>query len=255
MLSMIKEARLYLLAAVLVLMVGTVIVPAQSGKSNTAARRTITLNVIARAPEGRLVTKEDFDLYDGGVSQEMLKDYWPQIEPHENPVAYVTNGVHVPTFLAPEWCTVLERYLGVGWMHRLGHPGIWEKIRDIPDHIFWSVRQDIKARLLHMLRYRVALQHTRNHGSESHLERVLRYADPAKPNVLTIGFGRRFATYKRATLLFNDLDNVRRILGDKERAQSTAAVRNRKGENVVMELPALIDRLRAEVASRSRTAE
>jgi VWFA-related protein len=71
MLSMIKEARLYLLAAVLVLMLGTVIVPAQSGKSNTAARRTITLNVIARAPEGRLVTKEDFDLYDGGVSQEI----------------------------------------------------------------------------------------------------------------------------------------------------------------------------------------
>jgi starch phosphorylase len=102
-------------------------------------------------------------------------------------------------------------------MHRLGYPGIWEKIRDIPDHIFWSVRQDIKARLLHMLRYRMAMQHTRNHGSESHLERILRYADPGKPNVLTIGFGRRFATYKRATLLFNDLDNLRRILSDKER--------------------------------------
>jgi len=153
----------------------------------------------------------------GGVSAKMLRDYWPEVSPEENPVSHVTNGVHVATFLAPEWSEVLDRFLGVGWMHRLGYPGIWEKIRDIPDHIFWSVRQDIKARLLHMLRYRVALQHTRNHGSESHLERVLRYADPAKPNVLTIGFGRRFATYKRATLLFNDLDNLRRILGDKER--------------------------------------
>jgi starch phosphorylase len=112
---------------------------------------------------------------------------------------------------------VLDRFLGVGWMHRLGYPGIWEKIRNIPDHIFWSVRQDIKARMLHMVRHRLALQHTRNHGSESHLERLLRFADPSKPNVLTVGFGRRFATYKRATLLFNDLDNFRRVLGDKDR--------------------------------------
>jgi len=153
----------------------------------------------------------------GGVSQQMLKDFWPQVAPEENPLAYVTNGVHVPTFLAPEWDAVLERYLGVGWMHRLGHPGIWEKIRDIPDHIFWSVRQDIKARMLHMVRHRYGVQHRRNHGSESHLERLLRLADPAKPNVLTIGFGRRFATYKRATLLFNDLDSLRRLVTDRER--------------------------------------
>ena len=90
----------------------------------------------------------------------------------ENPLGYVTNGVHVATFLAPEWSEVLDRFLGVGWMHRLGHPGIWEKIRAIPDHIFWSVRQDIKARLFHMVRHRIGVQHTRNHGSESHLERA-----------------------------------------------------------------------------------
>jgi len=153
----------------------------------------------------------------GRVSARMLKDYWPHVAPEENPIGYVTNGVHVATFLAPEWSEVLDRFLGVGWMHRLGYPGIWDKIRDIPDHIFWSVRQDIKARLLHMLRYRLAAQHRRNHGSESHLERLLRFADPAKPNVLLIGFGRRFATYKRATLLFNDLENLRRILADRER--------------------------------------
>jgi VWFA-related protein len=71
MLSMRKDARLYLLTSLLVLMLGTVIVPAQSGKSNPGGRRTVTLNVIARAPEGRVVTKDDFDLYDGGVSQEI----------------------------------------------------------------------------------------------------------------------------------------------------------------------------------------
>ena len=153
----------------------------------------------------------------GGVSARLLHDYWPQVSPDENPLGYVTNGVHVATFLAPEWSEVLDRFLGVGWMHRLGHPGIWEKIRAIPDHIFWSVRQDIKARLFHMVRHRVALNHARNHGSESHLQRLLKYADPVNPNVLTIGFGRRFATYKRATLLFNDLDNLRRLLADRSR--------------------------------------
>src|SRR3954447_395767 len=153
----------------------------------------------------------------GGVSARLLKEFWPQISAEENPLDYVTNGVHVTTFLAPEWSEVLQRYLGVGWMHRLGYPGIWEKIRDIPDHIFWSVRQDIKSRLFHMVRHRIAVQHARNHGSESHLERLLRYADPARPNTLTIGFGRRFATYKRATLLFNNLDILRRMLLDRER--------------------------------------
>ena len=153
----------------------------------------------------------------GGVSAKLLQDYWPQVDADENPVGYVTNGVHVATFLAPEWGEVLDRFLGVGWMHRLGHPGIWEKIRAIPDHIFWSVRQDIKARLFHMIRHRMAVQHARNHGAEPHLERMLKHADPASPNVLTIGFARRFATYKRATLIFNDLDNLRRLLADRTR--------------------------------------
>ena len=153
----------------------------------------------------------------GGVSQRMLREFWPHVEAEENPVGYVTNGVHVPTFLAPEWGAMLERFLGVGWMHRLGYPGVWEKIRDIPDQMFWSVRQDLKARLYHMVRARIAHQHERNHGSASHLERLLRFADPARPDVLTIGFGRRFATYKRATLLFNNLDFLRRILGDPSR--------------------------------------
>jgi starch phosphorylase len=153
----------------------------------------------------------------GVVSARMLRGFWPQVPPEENPVDYVTNGVHVPTFLAPEWTDVFDRFVGVGWIHRLGDASTWEKIRDIPDHIFWSVRQDAKARMLHMVRHRIAAMHTRNHGSESHLERLLRFANPARPDVLTIGFGRRFATYKRATLLFNDLDTLRRILGDRER--------------------------------------
>src|SRR5215813_8459374 len=153
----------------------------------------------------------------GGVTSRMLKDLWPEVPADENPVQYVTNGVHIPTFLAPEWGDVFDRFLGIGWLRRLGDAATWAQIADIPDHIFWSVRQYLKAQLLHMVRHRIRQQHFRNRGSESHLDRLLRYADPANPNVLTIGFGRRFATYKRATLLFNDLDVLQRIVSDPQR--------------------------------------
>ena len=83
----------------------------------------------------------------------------------------------------------------------------------MPDHIFWSRQQHLKSQLLHLVHYRLREQHERNQESEAHLDRLLRLADPANPNVLTIGFGRRFATYKRATLLFEDLEWLRQIVG------------------------------------------
>ena len=96
-------------------------------------------------------------------------------------------------------------------------PTTWEAIDGLPDHIFWSVHQYLKSRMLHTLRQRVRNQHFRNQGSEAHLDRMLRYTDPDDPNVLTIGFGRRFATYKRATLLFDDPEWLKQILSDPHR--------------------------------------
>jgi starch phosphorylase len=87
----------------------------------------------------------------------------------------------------------------------------------VPDHVFWSTRQHLKSQLLHLVHYRLREQHERNQESEAHLDRLLRLADPANPNVLTIGFGRRFATYKRATLLFEDLEWLRQIVSDAQR--------------------------------------
>jgi starch phosphorylase len=112
---------------------------------------------------------------------------------------------------------VFERYMGGGWNRRLDRPGALEGIDAIPDHMFWSLRQHLKARMLHLVRARIRATHFRNHGSEAHLDRLLKLADPANPNVLTIGFARRFATYKRATLLFQNLDWLREITGDPER--------------------------------------
>ncbi len=153
----------------------------------------------------------------GAVSAELLKELWPQVPAEENPVTYVTNGVHAPTFVAPEWLAIFERFLAFDWNERLGDPAMWERLMEMPDHIYWSTRQHLKAQMLHLVRHRIRLQHFRNQGSEAHLDRLLRWVDPDQPNALTIGFGRRFATYKRATLLFENLELLHKIVADPER--------------------------------------
>jgi starch phosphorylase len=153
----------------------------------------------------------------GEVSSRICGDMWPQITAAENPMDYVTNSVHTPTFLATDWYETFDRHLGLGWQHRLTDQSCWNSVHRIPDQIFWSIRQSLKAQLLHLVHSRVRQQHLRNQGSEAHLDRVLRLADPNNPTVLTIGFARRFATYKRAALLFNNLDWLREILSDAQR--------------------------------------
>src|SRR3989338_3767841 len=153
----------------------------------------------------------------GEVSSVICGDTWPEIEHHDNPMTYGTNGVHAPTFLASEWVEVLERHLGLEWSARMNDVEFWKRVDNIPDHLFWRVRQALKAQMLSMVRERITAQHFRNQGSEAHLDRRLKYVNPEIPNILTIGFARRFATYKRATMLFGDLDWLREILHNPER--------------------------------------
>ncbi len=151
------------------------------------------------------------------VSAKLCADLWPQIEVDENPVGCVTNGVHVSTFLADAWHEAFEHHLGAGWAQRLTEPACWRRVDNIPHAQFWNIHQGLKAQMLHLVRHRVRAQNTRNQGSEAHLDRILKHADPANPNVLTIGFARRFATYKRATLLFQNVDWLREIVSDPQR--------------------------------------
>jgi starch phosphorylase len=153
----------------------------------------------------------------GGVSSQQLASLWPQVPHEENPVTSVTNGVHPRTYLAPEWADVFDQVLGDAWPHHLHEPEFWARVADVPDEIFWRTHQGRKSQMLHLVRHRIAKQHFRDRGSESHLDRMLRLADPANPNVLTIGFGRRFATYKRATLLFENLEWLSEIVSAAER--------------------------------------
>ena len=153
----------------------------------------------------------------GDVSSAICGNMWPEIEHRENPMTYITNGVHAATFLASEWIEVFERHLGLEWNARMNDVEFWNGIDKIPDHLFWSVRQSLKAKMLNMVRERISAQHFRNHGSEAHLDRLLKHVNPENPNVLTVGFARRFATYKRATMLFGNLDWLREILNNPER--------------------------------------
>ena len=154
----------------------------------------------------------------GEVSSRICNDLWPQIDPDDNPMDYVTNGIHVPTFLSELWRDIFDRAPAQGgWSQNLTDAEYWQGVHAIPDHQFWSTRQSIKAQMLHLVRDRISEQHARNHGSQAHLDRLLKLADPGNPNVLTIGFARRFATYKRATLLFQNLDWLRQIVTDAAR--------------------------------------
>ena len=153
----------------------------------------------------------------GNVSSRICSEIWPQVMPEESPMDYITNGVHVGTFLGQEWQNLFDNKLGYDWRRRYCDLDFFAKLDDIPDHEFWAVHQGLKANMLHTLSSRVTQQHLRNHGSEGHLDRMLKHANPLDPNVLVIGFARRFATYKRAALLFENMDWLRAILRDADR--------------------------------------
>jgi starch phosphorylase len=153
----------------------------------------------------------------GRVSSEIFRPTWPEIRALENPVGYVTNGVHVPTFLRQTWSELLDQYLGADWHMNLMDESLMRRVIDIPDDVFWHTNQLSKRQMLGALRARLSRQWTRNGLSEAHIHRLLRHVDPENPDVLTIGFARRFATYKRSTLLFSDLAWLESLVTSEER--------------------------------------
>lgn len=153
----------------------------------------------------------------GGIASQMEGYVWPQIPANENPMGYVTNGVHVSTFLAGEWANLFNMRIGGEWRNELLNPDYWERIEEIPDHSYWSLHQSLKAELLQDVQRRVRSQHIRNGTSHAQIERIARCINPEDTNILTLGFARRFATYKRATLLFRDPQRLAAVLNNPER--------------------------------------
>lgn len=147
----------------------------------------------------------------GEVSREMFNGIWCGYFPEESHVGYVTNGVHLPTWIAHEWRDVFKKYFDPNFMKDQSNPAYWERIYEIPDAEIWNTRIKLKGRLISYIRERFRESWLKNQGDPS---RVVSLLDKISPNALLIGFSRRFATYKRAHLLFSDLDRLSKIVNN-----------------------------------------
>jgi starch phosphorylase len=147
------------------------------------------------------------------ISQEMFNDLWPQLPVWEVPITSVTNGVHAPSWLNGDLAGLYDQYLEPDWRDRFNDVSIWQQVRDIPDEELLEVHRRRKRRLVAFVRERQSSSAVRRQAA---LAEVRHSSEVLDPNAFTIGFARRFATYKRATLLFRDVERLKRILLHKE---------------------------------------
>ena len=150
----------------------------------------------------------------GKVSQEMFSSIWKGYFPEESHVGYVTNGVHFPTWSAREWKQLYAKYFDSNFLYDQSNPKIWEAINNVPDEEIWNTRQTMKHKLVDYIRKQFSETWLKNQGDPS---RIVSLMEKINPNALLIGFGRRFATYKRAHLLFTDLDRLAKIVNNPDR--------------------------------------
>lgn len=145
----------------------------------------------------------------GRVSRRMWHKLWADKKEDDVPIFHITNGVHVGTWMARRWRLLFERYLGMDWMDNLDDPEMWMMIDSIPDAEIWAVRRHLKNKLVHY-----AIERARRHWvtGEAHPVQVVAGGVLLEPYSLTIGFARRFATYKRANLIMRDVDRLIRII-------------------------------------------
>ncbi len=150
----------------------------------------------------------------GEVARRMFQSIWPDKPVEQVPISHVTNGIHVPAWIGEAVNKIYRKYLGPDWIERHDDPALWERILDVPDDELWAAHLHLKRKLMSMIRER-----TRRRRVERRLdaEQVLCAGTFLDPDALIIGFARRFATYKRATIIFHDLDRLKRLLHDRYR--------------------------------------
>lgn len=149
----------------------------------------------------------------GWVSQKMFAPIWKGYYPEENHVGYVTNGVHLPTWTATEWRKLYDKYFDPSFMSDQSNEKIWHGIYNVDDEEIWNTRMALKNKLVRFIREMFTETWLKNQGDPS---RVVSLLERINPNALMIGFCRRFATYKRAHLLFTDIDRLSKIVNDPE---------------------------------------
>ncbi|HEY6206095.1 MAG TPA: alpha-glucan family phosphorylase [Chthoniobacterales bacterium] len=149
----------------------------------------------------------------GAVSRALWKDVWAGVPVEEVPITGITNGIHTKTWMAPEFSALYRRYLG-DWEENLTEPDFWRRVMDIPDAQLWQTHQQLKLRLIEFVRERIRRRRERLGESPEAIRSVNQILDP---EILTIGFARRFATYKRGALLFSDKERLQKLLNDTTR--------------------------------------
>ena len=174
-------------------------------------KTTFNMGILALKIAGK---KNGVSKLHGAVSRELFGDIWPEITPNESPITYVTNGVHTCTWLAPTLKELYNKYLTPFWQDKMHLNETWEKINNIPDRELWNDHQLRKQKLLNLVKQNVT-NRLKRYGM--HYDEIKEITSKLNPNALTIGFARRFATYKRATLIFKDLERITQILNDESK--------------------------------------
>ena len=150
----------------------------------------------------------------GAVSRELFGDVWPEIAANESPITYVTNGIHTCSWLAPSLKELYNKYLMPYWQDNIYKDEVWENINNIPNQELWGIHQQRKQKLLEIIKESTTNRLRRSGYSYDEINNI---TSKLNPNALTIGFARRFATYKRATLIFKDLERITQILNNADR--------------------------------------
>lgn len=148
----------------------------------------------------------------GAVSRELFGEVWPNIAANESPITYVTNGIHTCSWLSPHLKELYNKYLIPYWQDRIYDDEVWKKISDVPNEELWKAHQERKVKMLAIVKENT-INRLRRCGYN--YDEIMKIVDCLDPNALTIGFARRFATYKRATLIFKDLERITQILNNK----------------------------------------
>ncbi len=147
----------------------------------------------------------------GAVSRELFSEVWPNISADESPIGYVTNGIHTCTWLAPKLKELYNKYLIPYWQDNMHHDYVWEKIKNIPDDKLWSAHVERKRKLINLVKENTTERLRRSGYSYEEINEIV---SKLNPDALTIGFARRFATYKRATLIFKDIERMTQIMNN-----------------------------------------
>ncbi len=149
----------------------------------------------------------------GTIARRMWQHCWPEVPCDEIPITHITNGIHTRTWLSRTMAELFDQYLGTGWAENPDHPDIWRRVEAIPDAELWRVHERRRERLIEIVRRRLREQLKGRGAPPAEIKAAGEVLDP---KALTIGFARRFAPYKRATLLFRDLERLRALLANED---------------------------------------